>query len=104
MMKRKKNTESIANPLAVRVWHILANFKRANRRTREPYNHTVIPGKYSQLIQPRNQVPASSDIPSNKYSKGEHREGVHELEPSTVLSTGGSAKMSVSQSDSGEKL
>lgn len=86
MMKRKKNTESMANPFAVRVWDILARVDHPICRKRRPYNDTVIPGKDSQLIQSRDQVPTCSNIAGDEYSKSENREGVHELEPSTVLS------------------
>ena len=53
------------------------------------YNNTVIPSEDGEFIQSSNEIPARSDIASKEDTKGEDRDGVHEVSsacPSTDTS------------------
>lgn len=55
-------------------------------RYKATYNNSVVPGKYGELIEPSNQIPARSDIAGNEDRKREDGEGVHESLPSAGAS------------------
>lgn len=76
-MKRKKKTERMANPLAVRVYpSSSADIRRSYGG--KSYHDSVVPGEDSELIQPSDQIPPRSDIASYEDRKSENRERVHE--------------------------
>jgi len=82
IMKRKKKSEIIANPLAVLV---------CTRRSVGICEHcgylcithhnSVIPSKDGKLIESCNQIPPRSDVAGYEDAKSKNREGVHESLP-----------------------
>jgi hypothetical protein len=76
MMNKQKNSESMANPLAVRV---CGSHQRVYASAHDiSYHNSVIPGKYCKVIKSSNKVPPRSDVAGYEDPKGENREGVHE--------------------------
>jgi hypothetical protein len=84
-MKRKKKTERMANPFAVRVYPSSSAGIRGSHRGKS-YHNSVVPGEDGELIQPSNQIPPRSDIASYEDRKSENRERVHESLATAVTS------------------
>jgi hypothetical protein len=80
--------DKTAKPFAARVYFSYQPIAQASF-DEYTYNDSVIPGEDGELIQPSDEVPARSDVASKEDTKGEDRDGVHEVSsacPSTDTS------------------
>lgn len=69
MMNRKKKSDRIANPFAVRAYFIVStDILVVSNGT---HNDSVIPGEYGQFIQSSNKIPPRSDVAGYEDRKGE---------------------------------
>ena len=80
MMRKKKKTERIANPFAVRVCGVLKSAEHIPfplDAQEETYNDTVIPGKDCKLIESGDEIPSGCDIASYEDANRKGGEWVH---------------------------
>ncbi len=65
----------MANALvALALRHVSSGARRVRRPT---YNDTVVPRKYSELVQSSNEIPTRSNITGNENANGQGGESVH---------------------------
>lgn len=70
-MKRKKNSERIATPFAVRVWQrIWSAIPSQPMVVRNTYNNSVVPGKNGKFMKSSDQIPPSCDVAGYEDAKG----------------------------------
>lgn len=79
MSRVTKNIDSITKPFAARVWPKRQRVSIHALVLHCPYNNSVIPSEYSQLIQSRDKIPARGDITGKEDAKGEDGDRVHEV-------------------------
>lgn len=51
----------------------------------DPYDNSVVPGEYSELVKTSDEIPSSSDVAGDEDSEGEDGEGVHRITGPTMV-------------------